>query len=162
MNKSTLAATSIAVAVAAGTGSIASPGRPGGWYSRLRKPPYQPPGAVFPIVWTALYGDIAATSAVAIERLRASGRDDAVRRYVVALCANLIINAGWSWLFFRFHKLGASALGAAVLALSTADLVRQTAQADPRAGLALSPYAVWCTFATLLATHVWRLNRDKR
>ena len=46
--------------------------------------------------------------------------------------------------------------------LSTADLVRRTAQADPRAGLALSPYAVWCTFATFLATHVWRLNRGER
>lgn len=160
MNKSTLAATSIAVAAAAGSGSIANPGRPGGWYSRLRKPPYQPPGAVFPIVWTALYGDIAVTSAVAIERLRASGDGAAVRRYVVALCANLIINAGWSWLFFRYHRLGASALGAAVLAVSTADLVRQTAAADPRSGLALSPYALWCAFATLLATHVWRLNRE--
>ena len=159
VKKSTLAATTVAVAAAAGTGSIASPGRTAGWYSRLRKPPYQPPGAVFPIVWTTLYGDIAATSAVAIDRFRAAGRDDAARRYVAALCANLIINAGWSWLFFRYHRLGASALGAAVLAVSSADLVRRTAQADPRAGLALSPYAVWCTFATFLATHVWRLNR---
>ncbi len=49
-----------------------------------------------------------------------------------------------------------------MLALSTADLVRQTAQADPRAAAALSPYALWCTFATLLATHVWRLNPGKR
>ncbi len=57
----------VAVAAAAGTGSIASPGRAAGWYSRLRKPPYQPPGAVFPVVWTTLYGDIAATSAVAID-----------------------------------------------------------------------------------------------
>ena len=96
---------------------------------------------------------------MAIDRFRAAGRDDAARRYVAALGANLIINAGWSWLFFRYHRLGASALGAAVLAVSTADLVRRTAQADPRAGLALSPYAVWCTFATFLATHVWRLNR---
>ena len=75
------------------------------------------------------------------------------------MCVNLVINAGWSWLFFRYHRLGASALGAAVLAVSSADLVRRTAQADPRAGLALSPYPVWCTFATVLATHVWRLNR---
>ena len=160
MKKSILAATTVAVASAAASGSIANPGGPGGWYSRLRKPPYQPPGAVFPIVWTTLYGDIAATSAVAIERLRAAGRDDAARRYAIALCANLIINAGWSWVFFRYHKLGASALGAAVLAVSTTDLVRRTAQADPRAGLAMSPYAVWCIFATFLATHVWRLNRD--
>ena len=160
MKKSILAATTVAVAAAAGTGSIASPRRTAGWSSRLRKPPYQPPGAVFPVVWTTLYGDIAATSAVAIDRFRAEGRNDAARRYVAALCANLIINAGWSWLFFRYHRLGASALGAAVLAVSTADLVRQPAAADPRSGLALSPYALWCAFATLLAAHVWRLNRE--
>jgi translocator protein len=45
------------------------------------------------------------------------------------------------------------------LTASSADLVRRTAQADPRAGLALFPYAVWCAFATALATHLWRLNR---
>ena len=159
MKKSTLAATTLAVAAAAGTGSIASPGRTAGWYSRLRKPPYQPPGSAFPVVWTIIYGDIAATSAVAIDRFRAEGRNDKARRYVAALDVNLLMNAGWSWLFFRFHKLGASALGAAVLAACSADLARRTAQADPRAGLAASPYAVWCAFATVLATHVWRLNR---
>jgi benzodiazapine receptor len=159
VNKSILAATTVAVAAAAGTGSIASPRRVPAWYSRLRKPPYQPPGAAFPVVWTALYGDIAATSAVAIERFRTEGRYDKARRYVAALAVNLLLNAGWSWLFFRYHKLGASALGAAVLAASSADLARRTAEADARAGLALSPYALWCAFATILATHVWRLNR---
>ena len=143
MNSSTLAATTLAVAAAAGTGSIASPRRVPTWYSRLRKPPYQPPGAAFPAVWTILYGDIAATSAVAI---------DAFRR----------LNAGWSWLFFRYHKLGVSALGAAALTASSADLARRTAQAKPQAGLALSPYALWCAFATVLSTHIWRLNRPTR
>jgi translocator protein len=159
VKKSILAATTVAVAAAAGTGSIASPGRTAGWYSRLRKPPYQPPGAVFPVVWTTLYGDIAATSAVAIDRFRAAGRNDAARRYVAALCANLIINAGWSWLFFRYHKLGASALGAAALTVSSADLARRTAHADPRAGLVLLPYPLWCAFATALSTRIWQLNR---
>ncbi|ETB43373.1 hypothetical protein O975_04240, partial [Mycobacterium avium subsp. paratuberculosis 11-1786] len=25
--------------------------------------------------------------------------------------------------------------------------------------LALSPYPLWCGFATVLSTHIWRLNR---
>jgi translocator protein len=159
VNKPLLAATSVAVAVAAGTGSRASAKRVPLWYARLRKPPYQPPPAAFPVVWTTLYADIATTSAVAIDRFRAAGRDNEARRYLAALGLNLTLNAGWSWLFFRYHKLGASALGAAALTASSADLVRRTAQADARAGLALSPYAVWCAFATVLATHLWRLNR---
>ncbi len=159
MKPSTLAATSAAVAAAAGAGSIASPMRVPVWYSRLRKPPYQPPGAAFPLVWTTLYGDIAATSAVAIDRFRATGQEGEARRYAAALGVNLALNAGWSWLFFRYHKLGASALGAAALTASSADLARRAARADRRAGAALSPYPVWCAFATILATHVWRLNR---
>jgi benzodiazapine receptor len=159
VNRSTLAATSLAVAAAAGTGSIASARHVSSWYSRLRKPPYQPPRAAFPVAWTTLYGDIAASSAVAIDRFRATGQHEKANRYIAALGVNLVLNAGWTWFFFRYHKLGASALGAAALAASSADLVRRTAQADTRAGLALLPYPVWCSFATALSTHIWRLNR---
>jgi translocator protein len=159
VKRSTLAATTLAVATAAGTGSIASPGRAAGWYSRVRKPAYQPPRAVFPIAWTALYADIAATSAATIDGYRRAGRDDKARAYATALGVNLALNAGWTWLFFRFHKLGASALGAAVLTASSADLARRAAQGNPRAGLALLPYPLWGAFATVLSTHIWRLNR---
>jgi translocator protein len=156
---STLAATTLAVAAAAGIGSIASPRRAPSWYSRLRKPSYQPPGAAFPVVWTILYGDIACSSAAAIDRFRTAGRHDEARRYIGALSVNLLLNAGWSWLFFRNHKLGTSALGAAALTVSSADLARRTAHAHPRAGLALLPYPLWCAFATVLSTDIWQLNR---
>jgi tryptophan-rich sensory protein len=159
MNKFSLAATTLAVGAAAGTGSIASPRRDASWYAHVRKPRYQPTGALFPVVWTALYTDIAATSAAAIDRFRATGQHDQARRYIAALSVNLLLNAGWSWLFFRYHKLGASALGAAALTASSADLASRTAQADQRAGSALLPYPLWCAFATLLSTHIWQLNR---
>lgn len=158
MNKSTLAATTVAVATAAGIGSAAS--RPESWYSRLKKPRYVPPNLVFPVAWTSLYTDIAATSATAIDRLRAAGRHDQARNYVLALAVNLVLNAGWSWLFFKYHKLGASAVGAAVLAASSADLTRRAAQADPRAGAALLPYPLWSAFATAMSSHIWALNRS--
>lgn len=159
MNKTTLTATTLAVAAAAASGSIASPSRTPGWYALVRKPSYQPPGAAFPVVWTTLYADIAASSAVAIDRFRVAGQHTKARGYIAALSANLVLNAGWSWLFFRYHKLGASALGAAALTASSADLARRAAEADPRAGAALTPYPLWCAFATVLSTHIWRLNR---
>jgi tryptophan-rich sensory protein len=162
VNKPTLAATTLAVAAAAGIGSIASRPRSMSWYSRLKKPSYVPPNELFPVAWTALYTDIAATSAAAIDRLRAAGRhgaDREARNYVVALAVNLTLNAGWSWLFFRYQRLGASAVGAAVLAASSADLTRRTAAADPRAGAALLPYPLWCAFASAMSGHIWVLNR---
>jgi translocator protein len=160
VNKVTLAGTSLAVAAAAGVGSVASRTSVSSWYSRLRKPAYVPPNAVFPVAWTALYTDIAATSAAAIDRLRAAGRHDEARDYVVALGVNLILNAGWSWLFFKYHRLGASTVGAAVLAASSADLARRAGLADPRAGAALLPYPLWSAFATAMSGHIWVLNRS--
>ena len=109
VNKQTLAATTLAVGATAGIGSVASQPRITRWYSKLRKPSYVPPNGVFPIAWTALYADIAVTSATAIDRLRSTGRDAEARNFIVALAANLILNAGWSWLFFKYQKLGASA-----------------------------------------------------
>ena len=159
VNKQILAATTLSVGATSGIGSIASQPRITRWYSRLRKPSYVPPSGVFPVAWTTLYADIAVTSATAIDRLRATGGDKEARNYVVALAANLILNAGWSWLFFKYQKLGASAIGAAVLAASSADLARRTAAADPRAGAALLPYPLWCAFATVMSGHIWVLNR---
>ena len=127
MRPKTLAATTLAVAAAAGLGTIANLGQQPAWYARLRKPSYVPPDWVFPLAWTSLYTDIAATSAVAVDRLRTTGQHRALRRYIVALSINLSLNAGWSWLFFKYRKLGLSALGAGVLAVSTADLNRRTA-----------------------------------
>jgi len=159
VNKQTLAATTLAVTAAAGLGSAASRPPATGWYARLRKPRYVPPNGVFPVAWTSLYTDISVTSAVTVDRLRAAGRHDEARNYIVALGANLILNAGWSWLFFKYHKLGVSAVGAAVLAASSADLARRAAAADPRAGAALLPYPLWCAFATAMSGRIWVLNR---
>jgi translocator protein len=160
LNKATLSGTSLAVGAASGLGSIASRTRSNGWYSRLRKPTYVPPSYVFPLAWTTLYADIAVSSAAAIDRLAAEeGRQTQSRGLRTALVANLIINAGWSWLFFRYHKLGASAAGAALLTVSSADLVRRIGQANPRARGALTPYPLWCAFATAMSTHIWWLNR---
>jgi translocator protein len=159
VNTQTLTGTSVGVATAAGLGTVASKSAVDRWYRRLRRPGYVPPNAVFPVAWTSLYADIAVTSATAIDRLRAAGLRAEARNYVIALAVNLVLNAGWSWLFFRYHRLGASAIGAAVLAASSADLARRTAAADPRAGVALLPYPLWCAFATLMSGHIWVLNR---
>ena len=158
MGKS-IVATSLATAAAAVTGSIASRRGVETWYPRLRKPRYVPPNAVFPIAWTTLYADIAVTSAATIDKLLRNGEEAKARAYIGALGANLVLNAGWSWLFFKAHKLGPSAVVAGALAVSSADLARRSAAADPKLGAALAPYPLWCSFATLMSTDIWRLNR---
>jgi tryptophan-rich sensory protein len=159
MRPITLIGTAALTTGAAVVGSLASRSSIETWYRHLRKPRYVPPNAVFPVAWTALYADIAVSSASAIDRLRADKRDAEARSYVVALSTNLVLNAGWSWLFFDRHRLGASAVAAAALTASSADLARRTAAVHRPAGAALVAYPLWCGFATVMSTDIWRLNR---
>ena len=154
-----LIGTGLATAAAAVVGSVASREGVQGWYTKIRKPGYVPPNAVFPIAWTTLYVDIAATSAAAIDRFRADGQDAKARAYVAALGTNLVLNAGWSWVFFAKRQLGPSVVVAALLAASSADLARRAGDADLKLGAALAPYPLWCSFATVMSADIWRLNR---
>lgn len=154
-----LLGTGLATAAAAVVGSVASKRGVETWYTTIRKPSYVPPNVVFPIAWTTLYADIAATSAAVIDRFRADGEDAKARAYMAALGANLVLNAGWSWVFFGERRLGPAVVTAAALAASSADLARRAGDADLKYGAALAPYPAWCTFATVMSADIWRLNR---
>ena len=96
---------------AAALGGLASRPAESTWYGRLKKPSFQPPRQAFPIVWPLLYADIAAVSASTLDHLRDHDREQA-RTYAALLGANLVVNAGWTWLFFTRRQLGVSALAA--------------------------------------------------
>lgn len=159
MRSSTLSKTAAAAFATAVLGGLASRPAQSGWYRRLNKPSFQPPRQAFPIVWPILYTDIAVVSASTIDSLRDRGEADKARAYTWALAANLTLNASWSWVFFNRRRLGSSAVVAAALTASSADLARRAASGHPAAGAVLAPYAIWCAFATVLSTRIWQLNR---
>ncbi|MET3810514.1 tryptophan-rich sensory protein [Arthrobacter sp. UYEF3] len=109
MKLSTVVWTAAATAATAAAGGVATD-PDSSWYRRLRKPDWQPPALAFPVVWTALYADLAVSSAVALDSqeagdapVRQDGRRQ-IRAYQGALAANLVLNAGWSWLFWRSRR----------------------------------------------------------
>lgn len=155
----TLISTAAAVTATGIVGGLASWPADSPWYRSLRKPPYQPPPQAFPVVWPMLYADIAIVSTNVLDELDRRGRKRERRRYVTALTVNLALNAGWSWLFFNRHLLGTSAIAAAVLAGSSADLARRAVAVQGKRAAPLALYPLWCAFATLLSGHVWLLNR---
>jgi translocator protein len=159
MRPKTLVTTVGAVFATAALGGLASRPAESSWYSGLKKPNFQPPRQTFPIVWPILYADIAAVSASTLDHLRDQDRGQA-RTYAALLAANLVLNAGWTWLFFTRRQLGASALAAAALTASSADLTRRAIAARGRFSAALALYPAWCAFATLLSTRIWQLNHD--
>lgn len=155
-----LALTGAAVTAAAVVGSLAT--QPGSrWYRSLDLPRWQPPKAAFPIVWSLLYADLAASTAATLTGLDREGEGAARKRrtYLAAVGVNLALNAGWSVVFWRARRPGAAALESAVLTASGADLVRRSAAVNPIAGRALAPYVAWCGFATLLSAAIERRNR---
>lgn len=159
-----LAVAGAAVAAAAVAGSIASDPT-SRWYRSLDLPSWQPPGVVFPVVWTGLYASIAGTSASAVTTIIDRDTPEDSHRatdYWTRLGVNLALNTGWSWVFFRAKSLPAATGWATALAGSSIDLARAAGKAGPSHRRALTPYAAWCVFATALSAEVWRRNAGRR
>lgn len=163
MRASTLIASTVAVVATATVGGLATrPAIQSVWYRQLRQPAYQPPRTVFPIVWPALYADIAVVSAATVDRLRDAGNRLAARSYLGALAINLALNAGWSWVFFNRRYLAAAVALNAALTASSADLARRAIAVRGRRAAWLPLYPGWCAFALVLSTRIWLLNRCRR
>jgi benzodiazapine receptor len=113
-------------------------------------------------VWPLLYADIAAVSASAVDQLEDEGDHAEARTYSILLLLNLVLNGGWTWLFFSRRKLGTSAIAAAALAVSSADLARRAVRTKGAGAGVLGLYPLWCAFATLLSGRIWWLNRPGR
>jgi len=159
MRAATLAKTGTGVLFTAVMGGLASRPARSAWYANLRKPSFQPPRQAFPIVWPLLYADIAAISATTLDDLEHRARGDERRTYARLLALNLVLNAGWSWLFFDRRRLGASAVTAAALTASSADLARRSLAVRGGSAAPLAVYPLWCAFATVLSSRIWWLNR---
>ena len=109
-------------------------------------------------MWPLLYADIAAVSASTIDHLPTGNRSRRAR--TSRFCPRtLLLNASWTWLFFSRRRLGAAAISAAALTVSSADLTRRAVDARGSSAAVLGLYPLWCAFATLLSTRIWQLNR---
>lgn len=128
------------------------------WYRSLDLPAWQPPPWAFPVVWTALYAEVAVTSAAAMAELP----DDESASYARALAANMALNAGWSALFFRGHRPWLAALDSAALTASGLDLARRARPTGAGKALGLAAYAGWSGFATVLTVAIALRNRSSR
>ena len=149
-----LGRTAVAVAAAAVIGTLGTDVK-SRWYGSLDKPAWQPPGAAFGPAWTTLSTLLAVASARTLDRLE----DPKQRRaFATAFGANLALNAGWNWLFFKAQRPRWALAEIVVLEASTLDLTRRAARADSAAGAMLAPYAGWVAFATALNAAIARRN----
>lgn len=147
--------TGAAAATSAAVGALATTPE-SDWYDDLDTPRWQPPPLAFPLVWTPLYADIALVSAAALTALEGQGLNDEAAALRKALAVNLVLNTGWSVLFWRVRRPWLSTAWCAALTASSADLARRARHVDGSLHNALAPYPAWCAFATALNASIAR------
>lgn len=121
----------------------------------IQKPPLSPPGWVFPVVWTILYG----LMGFAAGRIRMTGESSQADRGINLYFAQLIVNFFWPLFFFNLGAYGFSLLWLLILWVLVLLTILQFRKLDRPAAWLLVPYLVWLTFAFYLNWGVWILNR---
>jgi tryptophan-rich sensory protein len=126
------------------------------WYRTIERPDWNPPDRVFGPVWTTLYGMMG----IALVQIVRSDRRRFRRQIAIGLFGvQLVLNFGWSWIFFVNHDLRGAFIEIIALWLAIAATVVAFGATRPSAGLLLVPYLAWVSFATVLTGTIWHLNR---
>jgi len=123
------------------------------WYPTLAKPFWTPSGAIIGTVWTILY-TLMGIAAWIIWRGGAVG----VQRPLVIYAVQLLLNAGWSALFFGLRSPGLALLEIGVLWIAILVTAATFWKVSKLAGALMAPYLIWVSFAGVLNAMIWRLN----
>lgn len=128
--------------------------RAGEFYQQLGKPAWAPPPQIFGPVWSVLYLLMAVAAWLVV---RAEGWPRA-RGALTLYVGQLVLNAVWTWLFFRWHLGGLALVEILILWVLLLLMTRAFWRASTLAGMLLLPYLSWVTFAAALTYAVWRRN----
>lgn len=118
------------------------------------QPPLSPPGWLFPVVWTILYGLMGISAA----RIWLSPPSDSRSRGLNRFLAQLIVNFFWSPIFFNTGAYGFALLWLLLLWVLVVLMILSFRKVDKTAALLQIPYLIWLTFAAYLNWGVWQLN----
>lgn len=128
--------------------------RPGQWYKDLDKPGWTPPDLAFPIAWSVLFV-MMAYAAWRVWDL--AGLNIALAIWLL----QLILNAGWSAVFFGMRRPALALAQVCLLWLAIAANLIAFARIDAIAAGLIAPYLLWVTFATALNGDIVRRQMAK-
>ena len=143
----------LACLLAAGLGSLFTMVSLGSWYATLVKPSWNPPSWLFGPVWTVLYALMGVTGWLVWRR-----GGPAIRPALQWFAVQLVLNVGWSAVFFGLQMPGLAFAEILVLWAAIAATLRSSWQVSRPAGILLVPYLLWVSFAVMLNFAIWRLN----
>lgn len=124
-------------------------------YTGLNQPPLSPPGFLFPLVWTALYTLMGASTYLINQSFASAPQKDAAYR---AYGLQLFLNFIWPLVFFKAGAFLAAFLCLLLLIAAILKMLRLFYPISPTAAKLQIPYLLWCLFAAYLNLGVYLLN----
>ena len=126
------------------------------WYASLVKPSFTPPNRVFAPVWTTLYALMGVSLFLVLKR---GWNDPRLRKTLVLFGIHLLVNVGWSWLFFGLRSPAAGLAAILVLIMLIALVIYRFLRFSRLAAVLMGPYLLWVLYAAALNFSIWNLNR---
>lgn len=145
---------SILIALAVGGVSALITGGNMNIYEEVLTPPLSPPSWLFPVVWAILYVLMGISAAMIYSTPASEKRSSALKMYVLSL----ILNFGWSIIFFNLRAFMFSFLWLILLLVSIIKTILEYSVIDKTAAYIQIPYAIWVAFAGYLNAGIWLLN----
>ena len=124
------------------------------WFDSLAKPFFMPPGWVFGVAWTTLYGLLG----VALALILAEPPSPRRRKALILFFAQLALNYAWSPIFFAAHDIQLAMIVIVLMVALAAAAAGQFFRIRPLAGLLMTPYLAWLCFAAALTNAIDSLN----
>lgn len=125
------------------------------WYASLNKPSFSPPNWIFGPVWTALYILLGISFFLIWKQDAGKLRNAAIIIYLL----QLLLNFGWSFIFFYFNMIGFALIEIIALWLSIIVMIIMFYRINPMAAYINIPYLLWVTFASILNAGYYFLNK---
>ena len=150
----------VSISIALSVGSLAAHFTKEGMqtlYATILTPPWAPPSALFPFVWTILYA-LMGVSAAMVWREKQPEKALRRRRALIVYALSLAVNFSWCFVFFSFRSFGFAFAWLWVLIFLVAATIQYYRKLNPLAAYLQIPYLVWLFFAACLSGAVWELN----
>ncbi|MBO4583428.1 MAG: tryptophan-rich sensory protein [Alphaproteobacteria bacterium] len=125
------------------------------WYMALNKSGLTPPGVVFGAAWTILYALLGFALFLVIKSAR--GKAEKFFAYVLFF-AQMLLNAGWVYLFFGLHMTAFALVVLLALFIISIWMARVFDGIDRKAMLLIIPYLLWMMFAFYLNAYIVLMN----
>ncbi len=127
-----------------------------GWYDALAKPSWTPSPAVIGTIWTALYPIIAVAFGAIVVKV---WRGDLPKAVLVPVVLNVIANAAFTPIQFGLRNLPLAAVDILVVLVTIVCVMVLVWPSSRWIAVALVPYLVWVSIATVLQLSITFANR---